>query len=203
MQWWLWTTWWPDWTVTEQVYQYCSDKNKQILEDFIGDFDTGLEGFNQMKTWALKKRLAPKSVMEPPAAKKDANGTLITDINKLEKLYLEHTKLHWLQTKYLKILVDLSLKEYLFSLRLWLAKQKMSSDWTLNNLENVLKSLKNDKARDAHGHIYELYKFAGYDLKFSMLRMFNMMKRKQIYPSIFQHSNISSFYKKKGDRSDL
>jgi hypothetical protein len=29
------------------------------------------------------------------------------------------------------------------------------------------------------------------------------MKRKQLYPSIFQPSNISSFYKKKGDKSDL
>ena len=32
--------------VTEQVSQHCSEKNKQIVEDFIGDFDTGLEGFN-------------------------------------------------------------------------------------------------------------------------------------------------------------
>ena len=191
-------------TVTEQVSQHCSDKNKQIVEDFIGDHDTGLEGFNQIKTWALKKRLAPKNVMDPPAAKKDANGTLITDKNKLENLYLETYKARLTPNTISEDLGELkSLKQYLFSLRLRLAKQKMSSDWTLDNLENVLKSLKNDKARDAHGHIYELFKFAGYDLKCSMLRMFNSIKRKQIYPSIFQHSNISSFYKKKGDRSDL
>ena len=36
-----------------------------------------------------------------------------------------------------------------------------------------------------------------------MIRMFNLMKKKQVYPSIFQPSNISSFYKKKGDKSDL
>ena len=36
-----------------------------------------------------------------------------------------------------------------------------------------------------------------------MLRMFNMIKRKQICPRIFQSANISSFYKKKGDKSDL
>ena len=36
-----------------------------------------------------------------------------------------------------------------------------------------------------------------------MLRMFNMIKRKQIYPQIFQSANISSFYKKTGNKSDL
>ena len=73
----------------------------------------------------------------------------------------------------------------------------------MSDLETVLKKLKNNKARDAHGHVYELYKHAGNDLKASMLRMFNLMKRKQIYPSIFQASNISSFYKKSGDKTDM
>ena len=36
-----------------------------------------------------------------------------------------------------------------------------------------------------------------------MLRMFNLMKKKQVYPTIFQASNISSFYKKTGDKADL
>ena len=55
----------------------------------------------------------------------------------------------------------------------------------------------------AHGHIYKLYKYAGPDLKCSMMRMFNLMKKKQVYPSIFQPSNIKSFYKEKGDKLDL
>ena len=36
-----------------------------------------------------------------------------------------------------------------------------------------------------------------------MLKLFNFVKSKQIYPKIFQQSNISSFWKKKGDKSDL
>ena len=36
-----------------------------------------------------------------------------------------------------------------------------------------------------------------------MLRMFNLMKKKQKYPTIFQASNISSFYKKTGDKTDM
>ena len=190
--------------IMEQISDHCSDKNKQIVENLIGDFDTGLEGFNQIRTWILKKRLAPKNVIDPPAAKKDISGKLITDRNKLKNLYLETYKARLTPNAISDDLEDLkSLKEYLFSIRKRLAEQEISEDWSLSDLENVLKHLKNDKARDAHGHIYELYKYAGYDLKSSILRMFNLMKRKQTYPTIFQSSNISSFYKKKGDKSDL
>ena len=73
----------------------------------------------------------------------------------------------------------------------------------MKELEKVLKSLKSDKARDAHGHIYELFKFGGQDLKHSLLTMFNLMKRKQVYPDIFLPSNISSFHKNKGRKDNL
>ena len=49
------------------------------------------------------------------------------------------------------------LKEYLFQLRYELAKNVTTVDWTIKDLENALKSSKNDKARDAHGHVYELF----------------------------------------------
>ena len=38
----------------------------------------------------------------------------------------------------------------------------------MNDLEKVLKSLKNGKSRDPHGHIYEIYKYAGKNLKISL-----------------------------------
>jgi hypothetical protein len=34
--------------------------------------------------------------------------------------------------------------------------KQISPDWTMDNLDNVLKKLKKNKARDAHGHIYEI-----------------------------------------------
>ena len=63
--------------------------------------------------------------------------------------------------------------------------------------------MKNGKSRDPRGHIYELYKYGGKDLKLSLLKFLNLIKRKQIYPQILQSSNITSFYKSKGDRSNL
>jgi hypothetical protein len=41
------------------------------------------------------------------------------------------------------------------------------------------------------------------DLKFSRLKLLHSVKLSQTYPTIFQTSNISSFGKKKGDKSDL
>ena len=95
------------------------------------------------------------------------------------------------------------LKDYLFSLRYSLAGNDVSVDWTESDLEKALKSLKNNKARDVHRLTYEIFKYGGRDLKLSLLHLFNKIKRSQIYTSICQVSNITSFWKKKGDRRDI
>ena len=139
--------------------------------------------------------------IDPPAAKKNSDGNLVTGKTELEKLYLETYVERLKPNQISEDLIELKdLKEYLFSVRKRLAEKETSVDWSLDELEKVLKGLKNDKARDAHGHIYEIYKHSGYDMRCSILRMFNMLKRKQEYPIIFQPSNISSFYKLKGDK---
>ena len=82
-------------------------------------------------------------------------------------------------------------------------KTKKTIEWNSDDLEKSLKSMKNNKARDAHGHVYEIFKFGGDDLKDSLLKMLNNIKKKQIYPDIFKPSNITSLYKRKGEKSDL
>ena len=72
--------------ILEEISKHCSDRNKEIVKQFIGDSDFGLEGFNQIKTWSLKK-LSPKNVIEPPAAKKDGNGKIVTD-TRILKIWL-------------------------------------------------------------------------------------------------------------------
>ena len=78
------------------------------------------------------------------------------------------------------------------------SKLKVTDDWTMEDLENVLKTLKKNKARDAHGHTYELFRYGCQDLKSSLLKLCNLVKKMQVYPDIFQPSNISSFHKNKG-----
>ena len=64
----------------------------------------------------------------------------------------------------------------------------------MDDLGKVLKVSKSNKARYAHGHVYELFKRGGQALKSSLL--------KQVYRHILQPSNIYSFYKSKGRKDD-
>ena len=189
--------------INEEISSFCSERNKDIVKDFLGKQDEN-EPHNQLKTWRLKKKLAPKNSPDPPSAKMNSKGQLITEKAELEKLYLD-TYINRLKPNPVPDdLKDISeLKSLLFKLRMEKCSQEISPDWTMENLDNVLKKLKKNKARDAHGHVFELFKFGGKNLKLSLLKMFNLTKSKQIYPQIFQPSNISSIYKSKGRKDDL
>ena len=190
--------------VVDDIANHCGKRNKDIATEYLEKMKDPLDGFNQIGTWNLKKKLSPKNSQEPPMAKKDSLGNLVTDKAELEKLYLE-TYVNRLKpnqiTPGLETLEDM--KNYLFQLRYVLCKDKKSSDWTIEDLENAFKSAKNNKARDAHGHTYEIYKFGGKDLKISLLKLCNLVKKKQVYPSIFQPANITSLYKSRGEKSDF
>ena len=68
------------------------------------------------------------------------------------------------------------LKEYLCSIRLEHCSQTKSSPLTRQKLDKVLKNLKNNKARDPHGLINEIFHFIaiGDDLKESLFLLFNL-----------------------------
>ena len=68
----------------------------------------------------------------------------------------------------------------------------------MNDLEEALKSLKNNKCRDPDGLIRELFKeeVIGADLKNSMLIMYNKIKEMRV-------ANISAIYKGRGEVTDL
>ena len=48
-----------------------------------------LNGLGQVKIWKMKKKLFPKSGNEPPSAKLNKLGELVTEKDALEDLYLE------------------------------------------------------------------------------------------------------------------
>ena len=191
-------------TITDKIANLVGEKNKEMTNEYLSNMKDPLDGFNQIETWKLKKRLAPKNSIEPPMAKKDSHGNLISDKSQLEKLYLDTYVDRLTPNKMAAGLEQLEeMKNYLFQLRYDLCSERVTKDWTMSNLENVFKSLKGNKARDAHGHTYEIFKFGGKDLKKSLLDLCNLVKKKQIYPSIFQPANITSLYKKRGEKSDF
>ena len=62
----------------KKIADICAAKNKQIVEDFLLHASGGIDGFNQLKIWKQKNVLAPKNSFDPPAAKLDKNGNLLT-----------------------------------------------------------------------------------------------------------------------------
>ena len=65
--------------IIDDIADICGQKNKETVEEYLGTGDDGIDGFNQAKIWSLKKHLAPKNTEEPPMAKKDPKGNLVTD----------------------------------------------------------------------------------------------------------------------------
>ena len=72
----------------------------------------------------------------------------------------------------------------------------------MQDLEAVLKYLKNNKSRDPLGNANELFKInvSGKDLKLAILMIMNKIKEDQEFPDTFRMCNISSIFKK-GKRS--
>ena len=89
--------------------------------------------------------------------------------------------------------------------RLTLSKLRKSPKWEITDLEKVLKKLKNNKSRDPHGLVNELFKpgVIGDDLQNSLVLLFNKIKDTAEFPKLMEFANITSIYKGKGEKVDL
>ena len=74
--------------------------------------------------------------------------------------------------------------------------------WTLEDLEEVLKKLKNNQSRDPNGMINELFKpgIAGRDLKKALVDLMNIILSTFFIPEYMEYSDITSLFKLKGSR---
>ena len=97
------------------------------------------------------------------------------------------------------------IKENLFDIRLKLAEAKMSDLWNMNDLEQAVKALKNNKSRDPNGWINELFMdgIAGNNLKLSLLHIFNKIKEENKIPGFIRRADVSTIYKGKGSKKEL
>ena len=75
--------------------------------------------------------------------------------------------------------------------------------WTVDDLDIVLKHLKNGTSRDPYGYNNELFKNAGTNLEIATLNLRNMVKTQQKIPKSIQLCNITSLYKNKGARREF
>ena len=133
----------------------------------------------------------------------DKTGNLLTSNKALQKkalaVYAERLEGNTIQPHLKDLEDDINT---LCEIRIKLSKSKTTDPWSMEDLKEVLKQLKTDKSRDPDGYINELFKesVAGSDLLLGILKIMNMIKKQQIYPTILEKSNISSIYKKKSRR---
>ena len=171
------------------------NKKKEAILKHITDLSDESKNLSNLKVWKLKRKVYPKQ-LEKPSAKLDKNGKLVTEKTKLKQLYvdtyterLSHRKVHpGYETLF-------QLKMNLYELRLESSRQIISSDWSSEEINKVLKSLKTGKSGDHFGLIYELFKpdCISDDLRKSLGILCNEIKNQLLIPKFITFTDITSF----------
>ena len=164
--------------VEAKLAEMCAESNYSKIVEEIADINCEEGGGNVGKLWKLKKRLSP-TCRDPPTAMQDKEGKLLTSPKQISDLAVEVFSERLENRKINDQLTDLKKnKEELCHLRLDMARKNVTPNWTMIELEKVLKSMKNNKSRDPYGYINELFKenAAGSELKIAVLRMMNRIK---------------------------
>ena len=149
--------------------------------------------------------MLPRKI-DPPMAKQDEQGNLITAPAALRNLY---TRTYVERLRHRPIKEDFQdifeLKTTLWAERYKSIQNKKSKPWTISDIEKITKKLKNNQTRDPIGMVNELLKpgVMGQDLKKAISSLMNGVKVNFFFPAFMQLSNISSLYKNRGSRFSL
>ena len=142
----------------EKVTNLMADENAKVVEEHLSQLNSINGNFSQIKMWKLKNKLLPRPT-DPPMAKKDKGGNLVTAPLPLKKLYLQTYKERLAQRPIKAEYQDIyKLKSDLWMLRYEDLKCRKSQPWTLENLNKAIKGLKINQSGDPNGIISELFK---------------------------------------------
>ena len=174
-----------------------AETNASKISSQVAELSTMEGRFSQTGMWKVKNRICPRP-NDPPMAKRDSEGNIITAPSQLKTLYMETYK-HRLRHRDMSAKYEdiLHLKTELWELRLINLKKKVTAPWKISHIDAVLKSLKNNQSRDPMGVINEIFKHGiiGDELKHSTLSLMNSVKETMHIPPNMQLSNITMIYK--------
>ena len=191
--------------VENKLVKLTARKNSEKIEEELNKLKNGKGDVDLNNFWKLKQKLFPKA-RDVSGAKYDAKGHLVSSGEKIKKLYLETYKERLKHKKIKEGLEEYQkMREELFELRRGEVKDKIKQPWTMEQLENVLKSLKKGKARDPLNLVNEIFRpeVAGSDLKQALLKIANKVNQEQTFPELLKYTDITSVYKGKGVKSDM
>ena len=159
--------------------------------------------FNPNAAWNLKKKIFPKS-SDPPFAIYNKEKQLVTDSKSILEVMKDEFAFRLRNREINPEYEEMrALKEYLCHLRLEITKRSDFFPWSMKDLEGAICRLKNNKCKDPHGHVNELYKCMGEGGLKSLLTMLNRIKEELLIPANLQLSNVSTIYKGKGSKQDV
>ena len=189
----------------DEIAEIDAEKNFNIVKDHVKHLVNDTDNLNCIKMWQLKKKICAKKA-DPPVAKKNEKGELVTEPSQLKKLY-ETTYKRRLEHRIMKPQLEemYKLKMELFSLRLEVTRNVKIDKWSEDHLIKVIKTLKKNKSSDSDGLVYELFRpeIIGSDLFTSLLMFCNNVKSQLAISEFITFTDITSIYKLKGEKSEL
>ena len=188
-----------------RVTTMMADENAKFVKEQMKELNSIDGNFNQARIWKMKNKLLPRP-KDPPMAKKDKGGNLISAPLPLKRLYIETYRERLSHRPIKSEFKDIYLlKTKLWELRYEDLRSIKSSPWTLTNLNKAIMGLKINQSGDPSGIISELFKpgVLGQDLARGLVMLCNGMKTELFIPALVQLANITTIYKNKGSRLDL
>ena len=171
--------------IDEEISQECSDKEYEKLLKDVWELETEVGGTDSNNVWKQYRKAYPKKTRPTPTGIKNIEGKLIANPEEKKRVPLEHFK-HRMRKRPVhedvKNIADI--QEDIFNMRLEESRKNKSLPFNMEELDMVLKSLKNGKSKDSNGYISELFKegVIGSNLKQSLLLMFNLVKNELVIP---------------------
>ena len=114
---------------------------------------------NTTNMWKQFRKAYPKKARPVPTGVKNIHGKVITNPNEKKVIIQKHFE-HRMRKRptHLDVKDTDNIKETLFDIRIELASKNKSPEFTMIELEKVLKNLKVGKSKDFSGYICELFK---------------------------------------------
>ena len=192
--------------IEDSIGEKAINENHKELIETVKELGDDFDGIERRKLWKMLKKKFPKNLNAVPVGKKNKQGKIVTNHTELKNLYLD-TYTQRLRNRPMKeeFKEIQDLKKDIFNDRIKISATRKSKPWTMGDLEEALKALKKDKARDPNGWANELFKpgVAGHNLKISLLDFLNKMKTENFIPEFVRMADVVTIYKNKGSKNEL
>ena len=185
-------------TLEEQISKILEEEENNKAKLFK-EFCNESNSINISEMWKLKQKVWPKRPETLPTGKFNKKGQMVTEAEELKILYAEEFKERLRSRPIHPEFLDIQeIKDSIFQLKMDQVKMKKTDDWTMAELDNVLKHIQKGKSRDPDGLSREIFlpSVIGDNLKESLLLMLNKLKHEGKIPHFMKNTIITPIPKK-------